>query len=152
MSTKPIGDYAVLSDRHSAALASRDGSVDWLCFPHFDSPSVFARLLGEQAGSWSLRAVDATSITRRYVERTMVLETTYTTPAGTAVVLDALAVGKGNRGHDLGRDSPHLLLRHATCSRGEVELEMEYAPRPGYGLVVPLLTAVDGGVVAASGD
>ena len=150
MSTRPIGDYAVLSDRHSAALTSRDGSVDWLCFPHFDSPSVFARLLGEQAGYWSLRAADATSISRRYVERTMVLETTYTTPTGTAVVADALAVGKGNRGHDLGSNSPHLLLRHATCSRGEVELEMEYAPRPGYGLVVPQLTAVDGGVVAAS--
>jgi alpha,alpha-trehalase len=139
-----------LSDRHSAALMSRDGSVDWLCFPHFDSPSVFARLLGEEAGCWSLRAAGATSVTRRYVERTMVLETTYTTPGGTAVVVDALAVGKGNRGHDLGRDSPHLFLRQATCSRGEVEFEMEYSPRPDYGLGVPLLTAVEGGVVAAS--
>jgi alpha,alpha-trehalase len=150
VSSHAIGDYAVLSDRHSAALTSRDGSVDWLCFPHFDSPSVFARLLGLHAGHWSLRATGATSITRRYVERTMVLETTYTTPTGTAVVVDALAVGKGNRGHDLGRDSPHLLLRRATCGRGEVELEMEYVPRPQYGLKVPLLSAVEGGVVAAS--
>jgi GH15 family glucan-1,4-alpha-glucosidase len=151
MSSKPIGDYAVLSDRHSAALTSRDGSIDWLCFPHFDSPSVFGRLLGEQAGYWSLRVVGATSITRRYVERTMALETTYTTPMGAAVVVDALAVGEGNRGHDLGLDAPHLLLRQATCRRGEVEMEMEYAPRPEYGVSVPLLTAVEGGVKAASG-
>ncbi len=152
MSSKSIGDYAVLSDRHSAALTSRDGSVDWLCFPHFDSPSVFARLLGQQAGHWSLKAADATSITRRYLDRTMVLETTYTTPIGTAVVIDALAVGKGNRGHALGQNAPHLFLRHVTCSHGEVELEMEFAPRPGYGLVVPQLTAVDGGLVATSAD
>ena len=56
MSTTPIADYALLSDRHSAALASRDGSIDWLCFPRFDSPSIFARLLGDEAGHWSVRA------------------------------------------------------------------------------------------------
>jgi len=151
MSSNPIGEYAVLSDRHSAALTSRDGSIDWLCFPHFDSPSVFARLLGEEAGHWSLRAVGATAITRRYLERTMVLETTFTTPVGTAVIIDALAVGEGNRGHDLGLNAPHLLLRQATCSRGEVEMEMEYTPRPDYGVAGPLLAVVDGGVAATTG-
>jgi alpha,alpha-trehalase len=148
---KPIADYAILSDRHSAALTSRDGSVDWLCFPRFDSPSVFARLLGQEAGFWSLRATGVTSITRRYLDRTLVLETTYATPLGTAVVVDALAMGEGNRGHDLGQDAPHLLLRQVRCSRGEVEMEMEYSPRPNYGLVVPRLGAVEGGVVAAIG-
>jgi alpha,alpha-trehalase len=150
VSTNSIGDYALLSDRHSAALTSRDGSVDWLCFPHFDSPSVFARLLGAQAGHWSLRAAGATSTTRRYLERTMVLETTYTTPAGTAVVVDVLAVGEGNRGHELGRGAPHLFLRRVMCSRGEVALEMEYSPRPDYGVTVPSLAPVGGGVVATS--
>src|SRR5580658_2230314 len=82
MSTTPIADYALLSDRHSAALVSRDGSIDWLCFPRFDSPSIFGRLLGDEAGHWSIRAAGATQVTRRYLDRTMVLETTYQTPTG----------------------------------------------------------------------
>jgi alpha,alpha-trehalase len=151
VSDKPIGDYAVLSDRHSAALISRDGSVDWLCFPRFDSPSVFARLLGDQAGFWSLKVGGVISITRRYVERSMVLETTYTTPAGTAVIVDALAVGDGNRGHELGHGSPHLLLRQARCTGGQVEMECEYVPRPAYGLEIPVIVPVEGGVVTSIG-
>ncbi len=151
MSTTPIGDYALLSDRHSAALVSRDGSIDWLCFPRFDSPSIFGRLLGEEAGHWSIRATSVTDMTRRYLDRTMVLETTIRTPAGTVTITDALATGEGNRGHDLGKAAPHLLLRRATCVEGEVELFVEYAPCPGYGAVRPLLEAVDGGV-AALGD
>ena len=151
MSTRPIADYALLSDRHGAALVSSDGSVDWLCVPRFDSPSIFARLLDEQAGAWSLRASYATAVTRRYLDRTMVLETTYNTPTGTAVVVDALATGLGNRGHALGRGSPHLLLRQVTCTDGEIEMHVEYVPRPEYGLVHPLLDAVDGGLVATGG-
>jgi GH15 family glucan-1,4-alpha-glucosidase len=151
VSSRPIGDYALLSDRHSAALVSRDGSIDWLCFPRFDSPSVFGRMLDDAAGHWSLRAADAHTVTRRYLDRTLVLETTYVTPTGTAVVLDALAMGDGNRGHDLGKDVPHLLVREATCTKGEVELHVEYVPRPEYGLVAPLFDVVDGGVRAAGG-
>ncbi|HTT88113.1 MAG TPA: glycoside hydrolase family 15 protein [Acidimicrobiales bacterium] len=151
MSTTPIADYALLSDRHSAALVSRAGSIDWLCFPRFDSPSVFGRLLGDEAGHWSIRATAATGGTRRYLDRTMVLETTFHTPSGTASVTDALAMGDGNRGHQLGRNAPHLLLRHASCVDGEVELSLEYVPRPEYGLVHPLFDMVDGGVTAFGG-
>jgi GH15 family glucan-1,4-alpha-glucosidase len=152
MSTTPIADYAVLSDRHSAALVSRDGSVDWLCLPRFDSHSVFGRLLGEQAGYWSVRAAAATEVTRRYLDRTMVLETTYRTPTGILVVVDALATGEDNRGHRLGAEVPHLLLRQATCTAGEVEVEFEYVPRPEYGLIHPLLDTVAGGVTAIGGS
>jgi alpha,alpha-trehalase len=151
MVTTPIADYALLSDRHSAALVSREGSIDWLCFPRFDSPSIFGRLLGDEAGHWSIRAVAATGVTRRYLERTMVLETTFRTPTGTVAIADALAMGEGNRGHELGQGAPHLLLRRATCLEGEVELSLECAPRPEYGLVRPLVDAVDGGVTAFGG-
>jgi GH15 family glucan-1,4-alpha-glucosidase len=151
MSSRPIGEYALLSDRHSAALVSRDGSIDWLCFPRFDSPSIFARLLAEQAGHWTIRAEGARVVTRRYTDRTMVLETTYRTATGTAVVVEALAMGEGNRGHDLGRDAPHLLLRQVTCREGEVEIQVVYVPRPEYGLVSPLLDMFDGGIGAIGG-
>jgi alpha,alpha-trehalase len=151
MTTTPIADYALLSDRHSAALVNRDGSIDWLCFPRFDSPSILGRLLGDQAGHWSIRAASTTQVTRRYLDRTMVLETTFHTPTGTVTMTDALALGEGNRGHQLGRGAPHLLLRRATCVEGEVELSLEYVPRPEYGLVHPLLDAVDGGVTASGG-
>ena len=133
MSTTPIADYALLSDRQSAALVSRDGSVDWLCFPRFDSPSILGRLLGDAAGHWSIRAAGATEVTRRYLDRTMVLESTFRTPTGTVAITDALAMGEGNRGHELGQGAPHLLLRRATCLEGEVELSLEYVPRPSTG-------------------
>src|SRR5580698_4368274 len=151
MSTTPIANYALLSDRHSAALVSRDGSIDWLCFPRFDSPSIFGRLLGDDAGHWTIRAVTVTRVTRRYLDRTMVLETTFHTPTGTVSITDALALGDGNRGHELGKDAPHLLLRRAACLSGEVELSLEYVPRPEYGLVHPLFDAVDGGLAAFGG-
>ncbi len=151
MSTIPIADYALLSDRHSAALVSRDGSLDWLCFPRFDSPSIFGRLLGDEAGYWSIRATNASQVTRRYLDRTMVLETTFRTPTGTVALRDTLAMGEGNRGHQLGKDAPHLLLRSATCVEGEVELSLEYVLRPEYGHVHPRLKALDGGVTACWG-
>jgi alpha,alpha-trehalase len=151
MSTIPIADYALLSDRHSAALVARNGSIDWLCFPRFDSPSIFGRLLGDAAGHWSMRAVAAAGVTRRYLDRTMVLETTFRTPTGTVALTDALAMGDGNRGHQLGKGAPHLLLRRATCVEGRVELAVEYVPRPEYGLGHPLLEDVDGGVAAVAG-
>jgi alpha,alpha-trehalase len=152
MSTTPIAEYALLSDRHSAALVSRDGSIDWLCFPRFDSPSIFGRLLDDEAGHWSIRATSATQVTRRYLDRTMVLETTFHTPTGKVTLTDALAMGDGNRGHALGKGAPHLLLRRATCLEGAVELSLEYVPRPEFGLVHPLLDAVDGGVAALGGS
>ncbi len=151
MSGIPIADYALLSDRHSAALVSRNGSIDWLYMPRFDSSSVFARLLGDDAGHWSIRASGATEVSRRYLDRTMVLETTFRTPTGTLTLVDALAMGDGNRGHELGKDSPHLVLRRAMCTAGEVEVEVEYSPRPEYGLVYPLISAIEGGVDAVGG-
>jgi alpha,alpha-trehalase len=151
VTSRPIADYALISDCQSAALVSRDGSVDWHCPGRFDRPSVFARLLDEAAGHWSLRPVGDANVSRRYLEGTMVLETTFRTPAGTLVVLDAMAVGSNERGHELGWESPGVLLRRASCVDGKVDLRIEYQPRMEYGLVHPLLVPLEGAVVARGG-
>jgi GH15 family glucan-1,4-alpha-glucosidase len=146
-----IAEYALLSDCRSASLVSRDGSVDWLCVPRFDGPSIFGRLLDEGAGHWSLRATGASETRRRYLDGTMVLETTFETPTGTAILVDAMAVGPNEHGHELGTGSPGVLLRQLTCTGGTVECELEFAPRPEYGLVHPLLSVIRGGLVARGG-
>jgi GH15 family glucan-1,4-alpha-glucosidase len=151
MDSLPIGDYALLSDCRSAALVSRDGSVDWLCFPRFDGPSVFCRLLDPAGGRFAIRPAGEFRASRRYVDQTMVLETTFTTASGTAVLTDAMAVGRNERGHDLGAHSPSMLLRRLACTGGEIEAEVSYAPRPEYGLVHPLLVRVPGGLAARGG-
>lgn len=151
MSATPIADYALLSDCHTAALVSRGGSVDWLCFARFDRPSVFGRLLDEGAGHWSIRPASPARVTRRYVDHTMVLETTLRTERGTVALTDAMSLDPQQRKHDLGAGAPRALLRRVDCVDGEVEMEMEYAPRPEYGLVHPLLSSVDGGVAARGG-
>ncbi len=151
MSSMPIGDYALLSDCRSAALVSRDGSVDWWCCPRFDAPSVFGRLLDEQAGHFSIRPAGEYGSTRRYAEQTMVLQTIFTAATGTAVLTDALALGREERGHDLGAGSPGMLLRRLACTDGELEADISYAPRPEYGLVEPVLVPVPGGLTARGG-
>ncbi|MBT2551336.1 trehalase-like domain-containing protein [Arthrobacter sp. ISL-65] len=151
MSGDPIADYALLSDCRSAALVSGAGSVDWLCFPRFDRPSVFGRILGEEAGSWSIRSAGKAASTRRYVGPTMVLKTTYTTPEGAATVTDALVLGDGNRGHDLGTGSPGVLLRQVSCTSGSLDMDVVFAPRPEYGLIRPFLRESAGGLVVRGG-
>jgi GH15 family glucan-1,4-alpha-glucosidase len=151
MSNMPIADYALLSDCRSAALVHRTGSIDWLCFPRFDGPSVFGRLLDDTAGHWTLRASGDAEVARRYVPETLVLETTYRTPTGTAKVLDAMAVGRNERGHELGGGAPSVVMRQVVGVDGIVAFELEYAPRPEYGLIFPLLEPVADGLLAQGG-
>jgi alpha,alpha-trehalase len=151
MSRTPIADYALLSDCHSAALVSRAGSVDWLCFPRFDSPAVFARLLDADAGHWAIRPAQAAPSSRRYVDGSLVLETRFHTGAAEVVLTDLLAVGENERGHDLGREAPHVLVRRLRCDRGTIEMEMEFSPRAEYGVVRPLLLQEPGGLLARGG-
>jgi GH15 family glucan-1,4-alpha-glucosidase len=151
MSQLPIAEYALVSDCRSAALVSKEGSIDWLCFPRFDGPSVFGRLLDASAGYWSIRPIGDAEITRRYVDDTMLLETTFRTTTGTVVLVDALAVGPNERGHELGAGAPSVVLRRVTGVDGDVELELTYEPRLEYGLIYPLLYAVDGGITARGG-
>src|SRR5919199_2409280 len=141
----PIAEYGLLADCNSAALVSRDGSIDWLCLPRYDSSALFARLLDPDAGHWSIRPAGEFSVERRYVPGTLVIETTFTTEGGSVRLLDALAFAEGQRGHDLGFDAPHELLRSVEGVDGSVELALELAPRPEYGLVKPLFREEEGG-------
>ena len=151
MSGTPIADHAFLSDRHSAALVDRAGSVEWLSFPRFDSPSVFARLLDDDGGHWRVSPTGEWEASRRYVGRSLVLETTFRSTVGELVLTDALAMGPHNEGHRLGTDVPHVLVRRLTCTAGRCDVEVDYRPRPQYGSIVPSLERTAGGVTARSG-
>jgi alpha,alpha-trehalase len=144
-SSKPIADYGLVSDCNTGALVARDGSIDWLCLPRFDAPAVFAGILDPHAGHWSIRPAGEFTSERRYADGSLVLETVFTTSTGSVRLRDALAFAEGQRGHDIGIDVPHELLRSVESVAGTVELELELAPRPEYGLVRPLFRKTDDG-------
>jgi GH15 family glucan-1,4-alpha-glucosidase len=143
--SQPVANYGLLADCNSAALVDRDGSIDWLCLPRYDSDAVFARLLDPDAGHWSIRPTAPYRAERRYLPGTLVVETTFTTDTGQVRLTDAMAFAERQRGHDLGYDAPHELIRSVEGVAGEVELELELAPRPQYGLIKPLVRLEDGG-------
>ncbi len=142
---QPIAAYGLMADCTSSALVDRDGSIDWLCLPHYDSPAVFARILDPDAGHWSIAPAGPSTSERRYLPGTLVVETTLTTPSGIVRITDAMGFAEGQRAHEVGRDAPHEVLRLVEGVSGSVELEMELAPRPEYGLVRPLFRAEPGG-------
>ncbi len=151
MTQVAISDYALLSDRRTAALVDRDGSVDWYCPERFDSPSVFARLLDDNGGHWSIRPVGEYEVERTYLADTMVVRTEFLTPGGRVALTDALAFGSGDRGHEIGLRSPRLLLRHVEGLEGEVEMELQFVPRLEYGLTEPLVLPTEGGAAVRGG-
>ncbi len=129
---RSIGDYAVIGDCRSAALVSRDGSVDWLCLPRFDSSPVFGALLAPTIGGRFAVTVPGATVERRYLPDTNVLETTYATPSGRCRVLDAMTVGDAAEVDRV--DWPEReLLRVVECLEGSVEVRVECAPRADFG-------------------
>jgi len=138
----PIADYAFLSDCHTGALVAPDGSVDWLCLPRFDSPSVFGSLLDREAGGFRLGPYGINHPTGRvYVPGTNVLQTTWRTPTGWLVVHDALVLTTRDD-DDLvtphtrpptDEDAHHLLVRTVECIDGHAEVELVCEPAFDYG-------------------
>ena len=135
-----IDDLALLSDCRTAALTDRDGTIRWYSPGRFDRASVFGSLLDPEAGEWSVQPTTDAATDRRYLDDGPILETTFRTDAGEVTLTDALALGAGRRGHQIsGEDVTHL-VRRAACIRGEMELEVDLAARPEYGLTRPHLS------------
>jgi len=138
----PIADYAFLSDCHTCALVASDGSIEWMCLPHFDSPSVFGALLDRGAGSWRVGPYGVyVPIGRRYIPGTNILETTWMTPQGWLRVVEALTIGpwhdnKEGSSHTrppTDYDGEHLLVRLIECIQGQVQVEIVCEPMLEYG-------------------
>jgi GH15 family glucan-1,4-alpha-glucosidase len=136
--TLRIEDYAVIGDLHTAALVGLDGSIDWLCVPHFDSPSCFTRLLGDEShGFWQLAPADPASIVatrRRYRPDTLVLETEFETKTGTVRVTDCMPM----------RDVHPHVVRLVEGISGTVEMRMTLTVRFDYGEAIPWVTSSHG--------
>jgi GH15 family glucan-1,4-alpha-glucosidase len=136
-----IGDYALLSDCASAALVGKDGSIDWACFPRFDSPSVFGRILDEHRGGYFLISPRrGGTATRRYVPDTNVLVTTWDCDGGVLEVTDCMPIDDLDDGDPTTVMSFASILRRVECIAGEVEVTVEIAPRFEYGALVPRFT------------
>jgi len=146
-----IRDHALLSDCQSAALATPHGTIDWLRAPRFDAPSAFSALLDDDAGHWTLRPDEPFETSWRYRPGTLVLETTMRTASGTLRLTDALAMRVDARGHDIGHDVPHALVRHVEILDGELTVCMECAPRLEYGPAVPSFERGADGVATLGG-
>ena len=128
-----IGDYAIIGDCRSAALISRDGALDWLCWPRFDSPAVFAGLLDvDRGGRWRITPQDACRTTRRYLPDTNVLETLFATHAGVLTSTDFMPLTDDLYGRcHLSPD--HHIIRLLRCESGRVDVDVTFAPRPNFG-------------------
>jgi len=132
---RPIADYAVIGCTRSIALISRDGSIDWLCWPRFDAPSIFGRILDARRGGYfSIRPSVPFRVKRRYVDATNVLETTFTCDSGDVTLIDLMPVMTEEEKQR--RITPfRQILRRLDCVRGEVPIVVEFVPRPEYGKV-----------------
>jgi GH15 family glucan-1,4-alpha-glucosidase len=149
----PIGDYGLIGDMQSCALVSKQGSIDWACFPRFDSPSVFGRLLDWQSGGhFQLAPKSVQRVTRRYLPNTNVLETTFETASGQALLVDFMPVSYET--HRTGVPQVSLqrqIVRELRCERGSVEFEMTCMPRFDYGSIVPHVSLMRPGLGLAHG-
>jgi GH15 family glucan-1,4-alpha-glucosidase len=136
-----IEDYALIGDCETAALVSNRGSIDWLCFPRFDSAACFAALLGTpENGRWSIRPRDdQAQVTRRYRDGTLILETTFETAEGSATLIDFMPP----------RDCFADLVRIVVGHQGRVEFDVDLVIRFDYGRSIPWVSRLDGTTLTA---
>ena len=135
----PIADYAAIGCTRSVALVSRGGSIDWLCWPRFDSPSIFGRLLDiDKGGFFAIHPAVEHESKRRYLDGTNVIETTFTSGSGTARLIDLMPVMTEEEKRTTLTPFRQL-LRRIEVIEGELPIEIIYAPRPDYARITPRL-------------
>ncbi len=141
----PIEDYALIGDCKTAVLVGRNGSIDWLCWPYFDSDACFAALLGSpDNGRWLLTPADTTAcVTRRYRDDTMILETLFETDEGSVALIDFMPF----------KAETFAIVRRVEGRRGQMPMRMHMMLRFEYGLTTPWVTRLedDGGIEAVAG-
>ena len=147
MAYQPINHYGVIGDMHSAALVSLDGSIDWLCFPRFDSPSVFAAILDDGTGGrFRIRPVGQFTAMQGYHTATNVLETQFDTASGIATLVDFMPM-------ESDADSClHQVVRILRCESGRIEFELEFSPRLDYARSPTTITVNGRSAVARNGE
>lgn len=137
-----IQDYALIGDGRSAALISNRGSIDWLCWPRFDSPSIFGAIVDPRIGGhWSIRPAHDSKVSRRYLDKTNVLETTFARDSAKVVLTDFMSVtSEENKHHRLWPE--HEIIRQVRCERADADVIFEFNPRLDYGRVEPKIDNV----------
>ena len=150
---RPIGDYALIGDAHTAALVSSDGSIDWCCWPRFDSSAVFCHLLDSRKGGWfRVGPTSQHKATRSYILATNVLRTTFETDDGIFRLTDFMPVErltKSHRGEDIAPS--YKIIRLVEGLAGGVEAEVSFRPTFNFAAVDTILTPHEGGAVAQAG-
>lgn len=135
-----IEDYALIGDCETAALVAKDGSIDWLCLPRFDSPACFAALLGSPAnGRWQLAPAGKTRVSREYLRQTLILETKFETSGGAAKIIDFMP----------RRTKQPKIVRIVKGIRGHLRMHMDLVMRFDFGLTVPWVTQERPGTLVA---
>jgi GH15 family glucan-1,4-alpha-glucosidase len=133
-----INDYGIIGDCRSAALVAKNGSVEWLCWPRFDSSSIFAAMLDrERGGFWRISPSGSYSVTREYIANSNVLQTRFSTASGQAVLTDLMPVRENS-----AIVPDHEIIRRIVCESGEIAVEFLFAPRANYGEQAPPLRQV----------
>jgi hypothetical protein len=131
----PLADYGLIGDCRSAALVGADGSVDWLCLPRFDNPSIFGRVVdARRGGYWQVSPVDEHRAQQRYRDHSNILETVFATAGGTAVVTDFMPIDEDTATQHASLHRDPRVVRIIECLAGSITLRHQFKPAPDYAL------------------
>jgi alpha,alpha-trehalase len=147
---RPISDYGLIGDTHTAALVSSSGSIDWACLPYFDSPAVFLRILDQSKGGYcSIEAAETKKITRRYLPGTPILETTFKCASGTLQVTDFMPLRRREQLTEEGQDADadRLIIRLLRCTAGSIDVTLEIKPTFDFARESPKPAAHEGKIL-----